>query len=182
MFMKKTGEPRMSRILYRFSHVVPVKAMRSDVKYSRGKSIPGTRRDAVQRSLVMRILRAEASWHWRQVSRDVFRRAEAAGDQPVETRAACLFSLCRQEAERVCPEKKVVRRLPARDLSLGDTVFTRHASKGELIPSTVTGIEKVIDYGIYAPFTWSGRLLVDDVLVPDAFSLSHVLVTAHIFL
>ena len=59
-----------------------------------------------------------------------------------------------------------LRRSPARDLSIGDTVFTRNLEKtGELMPSTVTSIETVTDLGIYAPFTWSGRLMVDDVLV-----------------
>jgi len=58
--------------------------------------------------------------------------------------------------------------LPARDLSIGDTVFARNFNKsGELMPSTVTNIETVTDLGIYAPFTWSGRLLVDDVLVSN---------------
>merc|ERR1719146_640071 len=70
------------------------------------------------------------------------------------------------------------RMLPARDLSVGDTIFARHA-KGELTPSTVTGIETVIDQGIYAPFTWSGRLLVDDVLVSNYAVFSTTLQKTH---
>merc|ERR1719487_2567278 len=70
--------------------------------------------------------------------------------------------------------------LPARDLSVGDMVFARSAKKtGELMPSTVTSIETVVDIGIYAPFTWTGRLMVDDVLVSNYAIFSTTLQKTH---
>lgn len=72
------------------------------------------------------------------------------------------------------------RMLPARDLSIGDTVFVRSFVKsGELVTSTVTSIETVTDVGIYAPFTWSGRMLVDDVLVSNYAIFSTILQKTH---
>jgi len=57
---------------------------------------------------------------------------------------------------------------PASKLSVGDTIFARSPEKAvKLIPSTVTGIDVVMDVGVYAPFTWSGRLVVDGVLVSN---------------
>merc|ERR1719446_495880 len=69
---------------------------------------------------------------------------------------------------------------PARELAVGDTVFARSLEQsGELRPATVTSIETVMDYGIYAPFTWSGRLVVDDVLVSNYAIFSTTLQKTH---
>lgn len=70
--------------------------------------------------------------------------------------------------------------LPARDLAVGNTVFSRSPTKsGVLVPSTVTSIDIVMDTGIYAPFTWSGRLMVDDVLVSNYAIFSQTFQDTH---
>merc|ERR1719263_2790653 len=69
---------------------------------------------------------------------------------------------------------------PARKLSVGDTIFARSLEKtGKLIPSTVTSIGVVMDQGVYAPFTWSGRLVVDDVLVSNYAVFSELFHATH---
>ena len=68
------------------------------------------------------------------------------------------------------------RMVPASAVSVGDELLVRHPEKpGELMPSRVTGIETVLDFGVYAPFTWSGRLMVDGVLVSNYATYSAAL-------
>jgi len=57
------------------------------------------------------------------------------------------------------------RMLPARDVVVGDRLFFYDREKLEMVHSTVLSVGSVMEYGIFAPITWSGRLIVDGVVV-----------------
>lgn len=58
------------------------------------------------------------------------------------------------------------RMVPARELVVGDFILARdRRDAGKLAWSQVIAVEEVVLPGVYAPVTWSFRLIVDDVLV-----------------
>ena len=64
------------------------------------------------------------------------------------------------------PLSPALGRLPASDVVVGDFLFVCEPdSEGKVSIARVTNITTAIDVGVYAPFTWSGRLVVDGVLV-----------------
>ena len=62
--------------------------------------------------------------------------------------------------------------LPAREVSIGDTVYVR--VKHVMEEDTVKDISSIFEKGVYAPVTLSGTILVDDILASCYFDvLSH---------
>ena len=60
--------------------------------------------------------------------------------------------------------------IPARDVSIGDTVFVR-GDRDTVETDTVQSISFVFEKGVYAPVTLSGTILVDDVHTSCYFDL-----------
>jgi len=103
--------------------------------------------------------------------------AHTMSDRPLRITADHMLFAARQASQS---STQTSRMLAARDVVVGDFLFVRDPSKeGKLTTSLVTNITTVTEFGVYAPFTWSGRLVVDGVLVSNYALFSSTLSETH---